>query len=167
VQIKIAFIWLFTLAAVVLGAINCKRIRKNCYSTAPKESDFLVVPDFPKEDESMLWAVLVLVFVSNIYAFCFSAYFMCKTDKCRCTCRCNWFIVLAVLNIVVAVITVLIEIVAAAIVLDDCDPQDITVFILTYNDESSTSVLLILALCLTSLTAIFTTILEYKIDKLL
>jgi hypothetical protein len=167
-RVQIGFICSFALAAVVLGAINCRNLRKNCYSTLPKESYEVAVPDFPKEDENMLWAVLVFVCALNIYAFCFSAYCMCKIDECRCTCTCNWFITLAALNIVVAVLTLLIESLAVAIVHGDCkafEIQDTWIVIEQFDDKSSTSVLLILALCLTVVAAIFTIILQYYFPK--
>jgi len=176
---QIIFVVLFTLAAVVLGVYNNNSIIKNCYETLPNVTfDLTITPDFPKEDEAMLWTVMALVICLSLYAIIFSGVFISKAVKCKCSgsavdsackiSRVRCCLVLAALNIPVAVVTVLLEIVAALSVYYDCKPQEVSIYEVAFflDDQKQSSALMISALCFTVLTVIFTIILQCNIHKL-
>lgn len=177
--LQITIVVLFTLVIVGLGVYNNNSIIKNCYETLPNVTlDLTITPDFPKKDEAMLWTVMALVICLSLYAIFISGVFISKAVKCKCrgsavdsACkigRVRCCLVLAALNIPVAVVTSLLEIVAALIVYSDCKPQEVTIYEVAFflDDQQQSSALMISALCLTVLTALFTTIVQYNIDKL-
>lgn len=119
---------------------------------------------------------MALVICLSFYAIFISGVFIFKAVKCKCrgsavdsACKSDRVLcclVFAALNIPVAVVTSLLEIVAALTVYNDCKPQGVSTYdVIFLEDQQQSSALMISALCFTVLTAFFTTIVQYNIDK--